>query len=509
MHDRSRAVAEGILFTDQYQLTMAQLYFRAGLHEMDVQFDHFFRSYPDYGSHQAGYCINAGLETFLAWMQKTGVRDKDVEYLRSQRNSVGEQIFADDFLEWFRQNGDFSGLTIRAIPEGRVVHPNTALTVVQGPLAMAQIVETALLNMLNYETLVATKAARIVESGRGRPILEFGLRRAQGKGANEGTRAALIGGADFSSNVGMSHVIGLPPKGTHAHSMVQLFMALGMGEIGAFRAYADLYPDDCLLLVDTIDTLESGVPNAIRVFEELKRKGHKPVGIRLDSGDQAYLSIQAAKQLNEAGFPDTAIVLSSDLDEIVIWQIITQISQEAPRYGLDADEVIGRLVYGVGTRLVTSWGDPALGGVYKLVAVLQNGDLGLGHQDFRHAGQDAQSGQQAAMAALRQSQQGHGRSAGIAHRRPWPIGADPAAPSHGSHQVSHRAPGRSLRHRAAADDSLCRWQAGLRPAAAGRDPPPARCGPGAARPRHSPPGQPSYLPCLAFAAVVGSEAGVD
>jgi nicotinate phosphoribosyltransferase len=374
MHDRSRAVAEGILFTDQYQLTMAQLYFRAGLHEMDVQFDHFFRSYPDYGSHQAGYCINAGMETFLAWMQKTHVRDKDVEYLRSQRNSVGEQIFADDFLEWFRHNGDFSGLTIRAIPEGRVVHPNTALTVVQGPLAMAQIVETALLNMLNYETLVATKAARIVESGRGRPILEFGLRRAHGMGANEGTRAALIGGADFSSNVGMSHVIGVPPKGTHAHSMVQLFMALGMGEIGAFRAYADLYPDDCLLLVDTIDTLESGVPNAIRVFEELKRKGHTPVGIRLDSGDQAYLSIQAAKQLNEAGFPDTSIVLSSDLDEIVIWQIITQISQEAPRYGLDADEVIGRLVYGVGTRLVTSWGDPALGGVYKLVAVLQDGD---------------------------------------------------------------------------------------------------------------------------------------
>ncbi len=230
MHDRSRAVAEGILFTDQYQLTMAQLYFRAGLHEMDVQFDHFFRSYPDYGSHQAGYCINAGLETFLAWMQKTAVRDKDIEYLRSQRNSVGEQIFADDFLDWLRRNGDFSGLTIRAIPEGRVVHPNTPLTVVQGPLAMAQIVETALLNMLNYQTLIATKAARIVESGRGRPILEFGLRRAQGKGANEGTRAALIGGADFSSNVGMSHVIGLPPKGTHAHSMVQLFMALGMGE---------------------------------------------------------------------------------------------------------------------------------------------------------------------------------------------------------------------------------------------------------------------------------------
>jgi nicotinate phosphoribosyltransferase len=151
-------------------------------------------------------------------------------------------------------------------------------------------------------------------------------------------------------------------------------MALGEGEIGAFRAYADLYPDDVLLLVDTIDTLESGVPNAIRVFEALRAKGHKPIGIRLDSGDLAYLSIQAAKMLNDAGFADTSIVLSGDLDELVIWQIITQISEEAPRYGVDADQLIKRLVYGVGTRLITSWGEPALGGVYKLVAVRKDGD---------------------------------------------------------------------------------------------------------------------------------------
>jgi nicotinate phosphoribosyltransferase len=156
--------------------------------------------------------------------------------------------------------------------------------------------------------------------------------------------------------------------------MVQVFMALGEGELAALQAYADVYPDDCLLLVDTIDTLQSGIPNAIRVFENLRRARHEPVGIRLDSGDLAYLSIQAAKMLNDAGFPDTSIVLSSDLDELHIWQIITQIQGEAPRYGVDPDHLIGRLAYGVGTRLITSWGEPALGGVYKLVAVRDGGE---------------------------------------------------------------------------------------------------------------------------------------
>jgi nicotinate phosphoribosyltransferase len=199
------------------------------------------------------------------------------------------------------------------------------------------------------------------------------MRRAHERGANAGARAALIGGALFTSNVGVSRALNIPPKGTHAHSMVQLFMALGMGELGAFQAYADVYPDECLLLVDTVDTLESGVPNAIRVFEGLRRKGHEPAGIRLDSGDLAYLSIQAGKMLNDAGFSNCSIVLSGDLDELVIWQILTQISAEAPRYGMDADQLINRLVYGVGTRLITSWGEPALGGVYKLVAVRENG----------------------------------------------------------------------------------------------------------------------------------------
>jgi nicotinate phosphoribosyltransferase len=366
----------GILFTDQYQLTMAQLYFRHGLHELEVQFDHFYRRNPDYDQHRAGYCINAGLEWFLDWMQQAHFRASDLDYLRHHRNAQGNRFFADDFLAYLRNHGNFAGLSIRAIPEGRVVHPNTPLTIVRGPMAMAQIIETPLLNKLNYSTLVATKASRLVEASRGGAILEFGLRRAQGEGANDGTRAALIGGAHFSSNVGVSHVLGLPPKGTHAHSMVQLMMALGEGELGAFRAYAELYPDDCLLLVDTVDTLQSGVPNAIKVFEELRRKGHRPAGIRLDSGDQAYLSIQAAKMLDEAGFEGCAIVLSSDLDELVIWQIITQIQHEAPRYGVDAAKLIKRLVYGVGTRLITSWGEPALGGVYKLVAVKKSDDWG-------------------------------------------------------------------------------------------------------------------------------------
>jgi nicotinate phosphoribosyltransferase len=374
MTESERKTAEGILLTDEYQLTMAQLYYRMGLHDRPAQFDHFFRSYPNYGDHQAGYCINAGLEWLLDWMAEARFRDEDLDYLRSQTGQTGRRIFADDFLDWLKREGNFNGINLWAIPEGRVVHANVPLTIVQGPLAMAQILETALLNQLNFQTLIATKAARIRESGRAQLMLEFGLRRAHGKGANAGARAALIGGADFSSNVGISHVLGVAPKGTHAHSMVQAFMALGEGELAAFQAYADVYPDDCLLLVDTINTLESGIPNAIRVFEELRRKGHEPIGVRLDSGDLAYLSIQAARMLDSAGFPNTSIILSSDLDELVIWQIITQIAHEAPDYGMEPDQVINRLVYGVGTRLITSQGNSALGGVYKLVALQDQGE---------------------------------------------------------------------------------------------------------------------------------------
>ncbi|MDW8394834.1 MAG: nicotinate phosphoribosyltransferase [Anaerolineae bacterium] len=367
-------LAEGILFTDYYQLTMAQLYYRAGLHETPAQFDHFFRNYPNYGDHQAGYCVCAGLGTLVEWMQRAHFGEAEIACLRAQRTRSGCPMFADDFLAWLRRNGDFSSITLRAVPEGRVVHPHAPITIVEGPLAMAQLLETALLNQINFQTLIATKAARIHESGQGRVVLEFGVRRAQDRGANAGTRAALIGGADYSSNVGMSCALGFPPKGTHAHSMVQAFIALGGSEYDAFRAYAEVYPDDCLLLVDTVNTLESGMPNAIKVFEELRTKGHKPVGVRLDSGDLAYLSIQVARMLDDAGFPDALIVLSNQLDELVIWQITDQIRREAPRYGMDADAIIRRLVYGVGTNLITSMGDPALDGVYKLVSLRQNGE---------------------------------------------------------------------------------------------------------------------------------------
>ncbi len=367
-------LTSGILFTDAYQLTMAQVYFRLGIHERPALFEHFFRSYPNYGSHSAGYCISAGLQTLVEWMPTARFGDAEIDVLRRLEGRNHARLFGDDFLAWLKGAGSFDALSLRGLPEGRVAHPHIPLTVVEGPLALAQILETALLNQINFQTLIATKASRVRESARSGTVLEFGLRRAQNGGGNAGTRAALIGGADFSSNVGMSAELGLAPKGTHAHSLVQAAMALGMSELDAFQAYADVYPDDALLLVDTIDTLGSGIPNAIKVFEGLRRKGHEPIGIRLDSGDLAYLSIQAAKMLNQAGFPRASIVLSNNLDELVMWQIGSQIRQEAPREGLDAEDVISRLVFGVGTQLITSSGDPALGGVYKLVAVCDDGE---------------------------------------------------------------------------------------------------------------------------------------
>jgi nicotinate phosphoribosyltransferase len=370
-----RRHAEGLLFTDFYQLTMAQLYYRHGMAERRVQFDYFFRSHPHYGEHQAGYSVFAGLEWLLDWMSGTRATSDEIDYLRSLRGAAGDRLFDDDFLVWLGTHGTMDGLTVRAVPEGRIVHPNVPLVVVDGPMAMAQLIETPVLNHLNYQTLVATKASRIRESARGAPLLEFGMRRAHERGANAGTRAALIGGADFSSNVGVSWLMGIQPKGTHAHSMVQAYLALGATELDAFRAFAELYPNDCVLLVDTIDTLASGVPNAIRVFEEMRSRGHEPRGIRLDSGDLAYLAIQAAIQLDAAGFPDVAIVLSNNLDELVIWQIVTQIREEAPRYGVDPERLVRRLAHGVGTALITSTGDSALDGVYKLVAIDDGGEL--------------------------------------------------------------------------------------------------------------------------------------
>lgn len=373
MNEQEKRISEGILLNDQYQFTMAQLYYRMGLHEKKVQFDHFYRSNPDYGSHQSGFAINAGLEWLVDWMQQVSFGEEEAAVLRTHKTRTGAQMFGEDFLTWMKQNGNFSTISMRAIPEGRVVHPNEPLTVVVGPMAIAQILETSLLNHLNFQILIATKAARLREASRGQLIMEFGLRRAQERGGIAGARAAMIGGADGTSNVGTSHVLGYQAQGTHAHSMVQAFMALGEGEKAAFEAYADVYPDDCLLLVDTIDTLQSGIPNAIQVFEKLRAKGHEPVGIRLDSGDLAHLAVQSAQMLDDAGFPDTRIVLSNQLNELVIWQIISQVMIEAPRYGLDADRVIKRLAYGVGTDLITSAGDPALDGVYKLVAICNGG----------------------------------------------------------------------------------------------------------------------------------------
>jgi nicotinate phosphoribosyltransferase len=359
----------GILGTDQYQLKMAQMYWKEGLADRPAQFDYFFRSYPDYGTHQAGYCVTAGLGWLLEWMESARFGPDELDYLRSQRTSHGDRRFDDGFVDWLEQNGDFRSMRVDAVPEGRVVHANVPVATVTGPLAMAQILETPFLNRLNYPTLIATKASRVKEAGRGRPVLEFGMRRGPASGADAGGRAALIGGSDFSSNIALSHAVGLDPKGTHAHSLVQVYLALGLGELEAFRRFADSFPDECVLLVDTVDVLTSGVPNAITVFEELTAAGHEPGGIRLDSGDLAYFAIQSALLLNGAGFDQAPIVLSSDLDELVIWQILSQIETEAPRYGISANSMIDRLTFGVGTRLITSQGDPSLGGVYKLVAI--------------------------------------------------------------------------------------------------------------------------------------------
>ncbi|MDQ3783064.1 MAG: nicotinate phosphoribosyltransferase [Actinomycetota bacterium] len=363
------SVFDGVLATDQYQLTMAQLYFEEGLADRTAQFDYFFRSNPDYGTHQAGYCIAARIDWLLEWMEQVRFGEQELQILREQTTADGVRRFSTGFLDWLSEHGDFSAVEVDAVAEGRVVHPNVPVAIVRGPLAMAQILETAFLNRLNYPTLVATKASRVKDAARGRPVLEFGMRRGPESGVHAGGRGALIGGADATSNLAVSTAIGIDAKGTHAHSMVQVFMALGIGELEAFRRFARLYPDECTLLVDTIDVLDSGVPNAITVFQELAAAGHHPAGIRIDSGDLAHLAIRASALLDEAGFGVVPIVLSSDLDELVIWQILSQIDTEAARYGLDPAGVVGRMVFGVGTRLITSHGDPALGGVYKLVAV--------------------------------------------------------------------------------------------------------------------------------------------
>ncbi|MGH8912157.1 MAG: hypothetical protein ACRDVD_06565 [Acidimicrobiia bacterium] len=207
-----RSIAEGVLYTDQYQLSMAQLYFRMGMADHDARFEHFFRSYPDYGRHQAGYCVNAGLAWFSQWVREARFDEPSLNHLRSHVTDDGHRVFGDDFLDWLAEVGDFSQLRFEAAPEGRVVHANAPLTVVEGPLALAQIIETSLLNHLNFQTLIATKASRVVEAARGGAVLEFGMRRAPERGATAASRASLIGGADFSSAVGLSHEVGFQPQ---------------------------------------------------------------------------------------------------------------------------------------------------------------------------------------------------------------------------------------------------------------------------------------------------------
>lgn len=366
--------AHGALFTDFYALTMAQLYWREGFAERPAQFEYFFRNYPDYGGHAAGYAVAAGLAWFLDWLETARFEAADVEALRGLRGGGGAPLFAEAFLTWLEGRRPGDALSVRAVPEGRVVHAGAPVLTVRGPLADGQLLEAALLNHLNYPTLVASKAARLANAARSRPVLDFGMRRGHERGVDAGSRGALIGGAAFTSNTGLAFAMGTPPKGTHAHSLVQAHLALGGTELDAFRAYASAYPDDTLLLVDTVDTLNEGVPHAITVFEELRARGHEPLGIRLDSGDLAYLAIQSARQLDDAGFPDATIVLSNALDEVVIWQILAQIDEEAERYGVDPARLVRRLSFGVGTRLVTSAGDAALDGVYKLVAVRDDDD---------------------------------------------------------------------------------------------------------------------------------------
>lgn len=330
------------LLTDLYQLTMLAGYLEEGMAEEPAVFDLFFRHNP----FQGGYAVFAGLETALSFLESINFTEDELEYLQ------GLGIFRPrfiDFLRSFRFRGK-----VTAAPEGTVVFANEPLVTVEAPLAQAQLVETALLNIINFQTLVATKAARIVNAAAGGTVLEFGLRRAQGPdGGVSEARAAYVGGVKSTSNVLAGKLFGIPVKGTHAHSWIMAFP----DELAAFRAYAEVFPDTCILLVDTYDTLKSGIPNAITVARELRAKGHELAGVRIDSGDLAYLSREARRMFDEAGFPNAKIVASNELDEFVIESMRVE--------GSRVD------IYGVGTRLATCAGDGggALGGVYKLVRI--------------------------------------------------------------------------------------------------------------------------------------------
>ena len=334
------------LLTDLYELTMMQGYFKEQSNDT-VVFDAFYRKNPS-GN---GYAICAGLEQIIDYVKNLSFSYDDIDYLR------GLNIFSEEFLEYlagFHFTGD-----IYAIPEGSIVFPHEPLVKVVAPIMEAQLVETAILNILNHQSLIATKASRVCYAAGGDGIMEFGLRRAQGPDAGTlGARAAVIGGCIGTSNVLCGQLFDIPVLGTHAHSWIMSFP----DEYTAFKTYADMYPDACILLVDTYDTLKSGVPNAIKVFEEMKASGikSKKYGIRLDSGDLAYLSKEARKMLDKAGFTDAIISASSDLDEYLIDSLKTQNAAITS--------------WGVGTNLITSADCPAFGGVYKLAAIKKAGE---------------------------------------------------------------------------------------------------------------------------------------
>ncbi|MBN2578779.1 MAG: nicotinate phosphoribosyltransferase [Pirellulales bacterium] len=337
------------LLTDLYELTMAYGYWKQGLARREAVFHLFFRS-PPFGG---GYAIAAGLAPAIEFLENLSFDRSDRDYLASLAGNDGRPLFEAEFLDLL---GELRlQCDVDAVPEGTVVFPQEPLVRVQGPLLESQLLETALLNIFNFQTLIATKAARVVAAARGDDVLEFGLRRAQGiDGALAASRAAYLGGCVATSNVLAGKLFDIPVRGTHAHSWILCFD----DELTAFRQYARAMPNNCVFLVDTYDTL-SGVQHAIDAAKELRAQGHEIAGIRLDSGDLAYLSIEARRMLDKAGFPDAVIIASNDLDE----HVIDSLKDQGARIG----------VWGVGTRLVTAEDQPALGGVYKLSAIRQPG----------------------------------------------------------------------------------------------------------------------------------------
>lgn len=339
------------LLTDLYQLTMAAGYWKCGKAEQEAVFHLFFRKLPFAG----GYAIAAGLGDVVKWLQGFRFARAELEYLATIPGRDGKPLFEPGFLDYLGAMKWQCDVT--AIPEGTVVFPHEPLLRIQGPLIQAQLVETALLNIINFQTLIATKAARVCQAAQGEPVLEFGLRRAQGPdGAVMASRAAFIGGCASTSNVlaGMTH--GIPVRGTHAHSWVMSFDT----ELEAFATYAEAMPNNCVFLVDTYDTVE-GVRHAVEIGHRLRAQGHELAGIRLDSGDLAWLSTEARRILDEGGFPQANIVASNDLDE----HLIESLKHQGAAIN----------VWGVGTKLVTGGEQAALGGVYKLGAIRhENGE---------------------------------------------------------------------------------------------------------------------------------------